>query len=226
MKKGLLILIVIGLPLFGGIYSKRKLHGSEQKFTSAKNEITQLSNSDEIKNGDLIFQTSLSRQCKAVQLATRSIYSHCGIIYKEGNDLYVFEAIQPVTRTPLDEWVARGKDGKFVIKRLKNAEQILIPSTLVKMKEVGMQFNDKSYDLFFEWSDDKIYCSELIWKIYQRGAGIEIGKLQKLKDFDLSSEAVKQIMKERYGDEIPYEELVISPIRIFESDLLLTVKQN
>src|SRR5437867_163185 len=24
------------------------------------------------------------------------------------------------------------------------------------------------YDLTFEWSDDKIYCSELVWKVYER----------------------------------------------------------
>ena len=39
----------------------------------------------------------------------------------------------------------------------------------------------------------------MIWKIYQRGANIEVGKLEKLKDFDLSSPEVKTKLKERYG---------------------------
>jgi len=81
----------------------------------------------------------------------------------------------------------------------------------------------KRYDLTFEWSDEKIFCSELIWKIYQRAAGIEIGKLEKLGDFDLTSEVVKTKMKERYGDKIPMNETVISPAAIFESELLETV---
>ena len=34
--------------------------------------------------------------------------------------------------------------------------------------------NNKDYDLYFEWSDDKIYCSELVWKIYKNGADIEL----------------------------------------------------
>ncbi len=63
------------------------------------------------------------------------------------------------------------------------------------MKEVGDQLKGKPYDTTFEWSDNKIYCSELVWKIYQRGAGIEIGKLQRLKEFDLSNAIVKAIMK-------------------------------
>jgi uncharacterized protein YycO len=92
------------------------------------------------------------------------------------------------------------------------------------MKEIGKQFNGKSYDLTFEWSDDKIYCSELIWKIYQRAAGIEIGKLEPLKNFDLTHEAVRKKMKERYGENIPMEEKVISPASIFDSELLTTVE--
>jgi len=80
--------------------------------------------------------------------------------------------------------------------------------------------------LTFEWSDDKIYCSELIWKIYQRATGIELGELEKLSDFDLSNETVKQKMNERYGEKIPMDEIVISPKSIFESKLLTTVKEN
>lgn len=182
--------------------------------------------SQDIHNGDLIFQTSTSSQSKAIQLATGSRYSHCGIIYKEGKHFFVFEAVQPVKRTPLDKWIARGKDGHYVIKRLKNADKILTPATLQKMKKVGDSFTGKNYDLTFEWSDDKIYCSELIWKIYQRATGIEIGKLEHLKDFDLTSKIVKDKMKERYGNNIPKEEIVISPKAIFESDLLITVKDK
>jgi uncharacterized protein YycO len=181
---------------------------------------------NELKDGDLIFQTSRSSQSKAIQLATNSQYSHCGIVFKEGNSFYVFEAVQPVKRTPLAEWIARGEKGEFVVKRLKNAEQTLTPDVIQKMKEIGKGFYGKNYDSAFEWSDEKIYCSELIWKIYKRATGIEIGNLEKLGDFDLSSKVVKQKIKERYGEKIPLEELVISPASLFESDKLVTVKTN
>ena len=94
------------------------------------------------------------------------------------------------------------------------------------MKLAGNKLNGKNYDLTFEWSDEKIYCSELIWKIYQRATGIEIGKLEKLSDFDLTNDAVKKKMKERYGNKIPMDETVISPASIFDSELLTTVKSN
>lgn len=209
MKKAIIILGLLGLIIFGGLSAKRKFYDPKHRLEKAKTEIKELAEQDEIKNGDLIFQTSLSGQSKAIQLATNSKYSHCGIIYSDNGQFYVFEAIQPVKTTPLDKWIARGENGHYVIKRLKNADQLLTVNTLEKMKSEGEKFNGKNYDLTFEWSDDKIYCSELIWKIYQRATGFEIGKLEKLSDFDLTNEAVKKKMKERYGEKIPMDEIVI-----------------
>ena len=116
------------------------------------------------------------------------------------------------------------KNGEYVIKRLKNADEVLNTETLKKMRKIGESFMGKSYDLTFEWSDEKIYCSELIWKVFQRATGIEIGELEKLSDFDLSHKIVQEKMKKRYGENIPLNEIVISPKAIFESKLLKTVK--
>jgi uncharacterized protein YycO len=228
IKKYTITLAILCLIMISGfLFTKWSLEKENNQNTAERKQNAKAKQDpDEIQNGDLIFQTSESGQSKAVQLATNSKYSHCGIIYKEGNNYFVFEAVQPVKSTPLDKWIERGDDEEFVIKRLKDADKVLTPGTLLKMKEIGNQFKGKNYDLTFEWSDDKIYCSELIWKIYQRATGIEIGKLQKLKNFDLTSEAVKQKMKERYGNRIPLEETVISPGAIFESELLMTVKSN
>jgi uncharacterized protein YycO len=226
MKNLIIIIGLLVLVMFIGLYAKRKLFAPQVRSSNADTRVMQLAGSNEIKNGDLIFQTSLSAQSKAIQIATKSKYSHCGLVYKEGNNFYVLEAIQPVKKTPLESWIARGQNGKFVIKRLKNADQILTPATLEKMKQMGDQFKGKNYDLTFEWSDERIYCSELIWKIYQRSAGVEIGKLQQLRDFDLANEIVKKRMKERYGSKIPMGEPVISPAAIFDSELLVTVNAN
>lgn len=175
------------------------------------------------QNGDIIFQTSKSSQSKAIQLATHSKYSHMGIIYENKGKYFVYEAVQPVKLTPLQDWIKRGKNGHYVIKRLENAEDILTNEVLSKMRRYGERFKGKSYDIYFEWSDDKIYCSELVWKIYKEAANIEIGKLEQLSDFDLSNKIVQNKMKERYGDNIPMDEKVISPAAMFNSDKLITI---
>lgn len=177
----------------------------------------------DFQNGDIIFQSSLSGQSAAIQLATHSPYSHVGIIYKDSDVFYVFEAVQPVKLTPLKEWVERGEQGHYVVKRLHNANELLTADVLTKMKAVGERFSGKNYDLYFNWSDNRIYCSELVWKIYKEALGIELGSLQYLEDFDLSHPIVKAKLKERYGDNIPLKEPVISPQAIFESDKLSTI---
>ncbi len=190
------------------------------------NPITKIKNAKflvEFKEGDIVFQTTQSAQCKAVQLATHSPYSHCGIVFKEDNNFFVYEAVQPVKITPIDEWIKHGKENKIVVKRLKNADSILTKSVVEKMKVYAKQFMGKNYDIYFEWSNDRIYCSEYVWKIYKNGANVEVGILKKLKDFDLTSKEVKQIMKERYGNNIPYQETVISPADMYNSTLLVDI---
>lgn len=178
------------------------------------------------QSGDIIFQTSRSGQSKAIQIATGSKYSHLGIIYKQGDDYFVYEAVQPVKLTPLNDWINRGENGHYVVKRLKNSENLLTPETLKKMKQIGESYTGKDYDVYFEWSDTRIYCSELVWKIYMEAVGIEIGELEKLGDFNLTDKAVKQKLTERYGENIPEDELVISPASMFDSDNLETVFEN
>lgn len=178
------------------------------------------------QDGDIIFQSSNSKQCEAVKIATKSEFSHCGIIFIENGKTYVYEAVQPVQMTLLKDWISQGTDSKYVVQRLKNSDKILTKELLNKMKTYGKSFNSKDYDLYFEWSDDKIYCSELVWKIYKNGANIELCPTKKLKDFNLNHPAVQQIMKERYGSKTPYNEAVVAPSQLYESVLVQTIYNN
>ena len=176
-----------------------------------------------LRDGDLIFQTSLSGQSRAIQEATGSKYSHCGIIYRDGCDYFVYEAVQPVKSTPLAQWIARGKGGHYVVKRLAGADSLLTERNIAAMRREAARFAGRDYDLTFGWSDDRLYCSELIWKIYDRALGIRLGNLQRLGDFDLSAPAVREKLAERYGAAPPLDEPVLSPAAIFDSPLLVRV---
>lgn len=215
---GFLLILFIAYSIFG-LFAYNRLHG-EAIGAYDKGRFK------ELRDGDIIFQTSKSSQSKAIQLATNSRYSHMGIIYKNAEEYYVYEAVQPVKLTPLAEWIDRGDGDHFVVKRLKNAKEILTSSALVEMKNVGERFLGKAYDIYFEWSDNRIYCSELVWKIYQEALGVEVGEPEQLSDFDLSHSAVKAKMKERYGDEVPLQAKVISPAAMFESENLITIMKT
>ncbi|MCD4653963.1 YiiX family permuted papain-like enzyme [bacterium] len=177
----------------------------------------------EPQNGDIIFQISRSAQSLAIQRATGSKYSHMGIIYIKDGKPYVFEAVEPVKMTPMEEWISRGVDSAYVVKRIIGADTVLTPETLKVMLEIGETFIGKHYDPLFEWSDERMYCSELVWKIYKRSMNLEIGKLQKLSDFNLSDPIVQIRVRKRYGTILPEEETVISPGEMYNSDVLITV---
>ncbi|MBN2320058.1 MAG: YiiX family permuted papain-like enzyme [Acidobacteria bacterium] len=178
------------------------------------------------KDGDLVFQDVQSSQSAALKIATHSPYTHMGVIFVEEGKQFVYEAVGPVKYTPLKKWIRQGLNGHFVVKRLKDREQILTEGAVRKLKESGEIYEGRPYDFHFGWSEDRIYCSELAWKMYNTALGIEIGGLQRFRDFDLSDPAVVKILKQRFPEGVPGEEIVISPASIFESDLLLTVYEN
>ncbi len=181
------------------------------------------SHSFPLQEGDLVFQSFRSSQTRAIQLATKSQFSHVGLILRHDGSLMVYEAVGPVKFTSVDEWVDRDPNRHFVVKRLKNARTILTTGNLEKLARVAGTFEGKPYDFAFNWSDDKIYCSELVWKMYDRALGIEIGSLRKLRDFDLSSAEVRAKLSERYPGGVPLEETVISPQDVFRSEVLATI---
>lgn len=172
------------------------------------------------QDGDIVFHESTSRQSPIIKLAQHSKWTHCGIVFHIGDKAYVYEAVDPVRYTPLKDWVARGKDGVYCAKRLKSP---LSASSLEKMKTVGAEYKGKHYDTLFQWSDNRMYCSELIWKIYFEGAGIEVCKPNHFSDYSISLPRVKKLIKERYGDKFDPSEQIVSPQAIFKSKLLKEV---
>lgn len=172
------------------------------------------------QDGDIVFHESTSRQSPIIKLAQHSKWTHCGIVFHVGDKAYVYEAVDPVRYTPLKDWVARGKDGVYCAKRLKSP---LSASSIEKMKTVGAKYKGKHYDTLFQWSDNRMYCSELIWKIYFEGAGIEVCKPNHFSDYSISLPRVKKLIKERYGDKFDPSEQIVSPQAIFKSKLLKEV---
>lgn len=172
------------------------------------------------QDGDIVFHESTSRQSPIIKLAQHSKWTHCGIVFHIGDKAYVYEAVEPVRYTPLKDWVARGKDGVYCAKRLKSP---LSASSIEKMKTVGAKYKGKHYDTLFQWSDNRMYCSELIWKIYFEGAGIEVCKPNHFSDYSISLPRVKKLIKERYGDKFDPSEQIVSPQALFKSKLLKKV---
>lgn len=179
------------------------------------------------RDGDLVFQVSGSAQAAAVRLATGATYTHGGIIFlRDGLPMVLEAGGNSVKFSRLEDFIKRGEDQKFVVKRIKNANKILTVDVLNQILVLGQAFVGLEYDRYFNWSDDQMYCTELVWKIFRRGADVKIGNLKVMGDFNLFHPSVKKILQERYGDNIPVSENVISPSELFNSEILETVYEN
>ena len=175
---------------------------------------------DKPQDGDIVFYESTSRQSPVIKLAQHSKWTHCGIVFHVGEKAYVYEAAGTVKYTPLKDWIAKGKNGVYCVKRLKMP---LSKEAVAKMKAVGGGFKGKHYDTLFQWSDTKMYCSELVWKIYKQGAGIELCAPSHFSDYPINLPAVKKLIKERYGKSFNPDESIVSPYALFKSKLLKEV---
>jgi Permuted papain-like amidase enzyme, YaeF/YiiX, C92 family len=149
-----------------------------------------------------------------------------GLVFCRDGRLYVLEAIATVRFTPLEAWIGRGSGRHFVVKRLKNSAAVLTQANTARLLAEARRFEGKRYDLTFEWSDDLIYCSGLVWKAHERALGMRIGDLQKMREFNLTDRAVRAKLQERYGSAIPLDEPVISPAVMYASPLLERVAER
>ncbi|GAL84587.1 hypothetical protein MYP_1815 [Sporocytophaga myxococcoides] len=216
-KTLLFLAVLIALSIFSYVSTAR-----EEVYNSFDKKIQK----GQFLEGDIIFQNLDSDQCRAAKLATRSKFSHVGIITLEKGKEFVLEAVEPVCMTPLDEWIKRGNNGFYTVMRLKDRDKYLIATNVSTAKKFAKEMLGKHCDIFFNWSDDQLYCSELVWKIYQRAFKLQLCPLKKMKDFDLSSPEVRAVLEMRYGKNPPLDELVVAPSDLAESKLLYVVEKN
>ncbi len=103
-----------------------------------------------ICEGDIVFQTSNSKQSPFIQHATGSKWTHCGIVVYKGDKPYVLEVSNVVKLTPFNEWKARSSNF--------TKERLIDNCPKIKYKK----YLGKPYDTSFRLDNDKYYCSELV----------------------------------------------------------------
>lgn len=170
-----------------------------------------------LKTGDIVFQQSTSSQSQALRAATGSKYTHVGIVVIKKGTPVVLEATHPVRYTALDRWIAGGVGGHAIAMRTVDP---LTPQAATNVVNAGEAFLGRGYDLAFLWSDDQLYCSELVFKAYQAGAGLKLTHLRTHRDYDLTSELVQTAIKTRYPNGLPVAEPVVAPSDLLASPLL------
>jgi len=177
--------------------------------------------SNSINDGDLIFQSELLPRGLAIQAATVSKYNHVGIIFKENGKYYVYEAIGKVTRTPLQSYInRRGTYGRYTIMRPRQNNLKISSLKYYVVSQLG-----KRYDPSLKWSDNRMYCSELVWKAYYNSNSIAISNPAPIENRVLGKILLPFVPKDRISF-LDISDPVVSPADLARSWKLKTIYTN
>ena len=179
--------------------------------------------------GDILFQDlDSSPLCDAIELVTPGYrngnFSHIGIVIELGypdsigadyiyeNNIRILEATpNNVKTTRLDSFLNRSVDSnkkpKVIVGRIKDKYQYAIHDAINFLKsKIGIK-----YDNEFLLNNNSYYCSELIYKAFEKDS---IFKLNKMTFLDPESNDTIDIWKEYYRElniKIPEGELGVNP---------------
>jgi hypothetical protein len=166
------------------------------------------------RDADVIFQEAQGEVADEISAITKSQMSHCGLIVTKDGRVFVLEASGNVALTPLAEWVRRGKSEKFALFRARDLTE---EKSLLIVKK-AMEFIGRPYDSHYEWGDDKLYCSELVYKAYDKGAGIKLAELQPISALEYKGH--EDYIKNMLGGELHLDRKVLTPVSIYNSPLM------
>jgi hypothetical protein len=170
-----------------------------------------------LQTGDLVLQTSRSEQSRAIQEATGSPWSHVGVVEVTPEGAYVIEAEGRVVRTPWKAFRDRGEGRRVLVLRAAELPAGARAAAVVEAR----RFLGLPYDPRFSWGDDALYCSELAVKAFERGAGVTLGRRERLGALRL--ERLGGELAKRYGGPPPLEQELVTPASIADDARLSEV---
>lgn len=150
-----------------------------------------------LQDGDIVLQTTLyERQSAAIIFATGSLYTHMGLVkHAEDGTARVVQTSLPVPETSLKDWIAQGVAGRMAVMRLRD----ISPEQKQNIVRAAQEYSTRPYDFYFTFGDDALYCSELVYKAFRNGAGITLGKVQKIGELSVDNDTVRSLMRRRAG---------------------------
>ena len=165
----------------------------------------------DFRQGDILLQHIPSHLCSVIADVTQSQYSHCGIVVYRRGEAFVLEAIGPVKCTSLRKWLGQGASRLFTQLRVKEATAEQIAGVVAEAKKML----GKPYDIQYELDENKIYCSELIYKAFLRGGSVEVGSKQRLGD--MKWRLHEKFIRHLTGGELPLDREIVTPQALVDS---------
>ena len=158
-----------------------------------------------LQEGDVVFIESQSSQSPYIKVGTMSKWTHCGVVVNTPEGLKILEASKTVRLTPFAKFIGSAKNDNWTVKRPDQK----LEKSISYSKYLGMP-----YDLEFKFNNGKMYCSELVWLVYQ-DQGVELCKPRKVSSFICTRiPRVKKLMQKR---NISMEQTAVAPVDLYKA---------
>lgn len=164
-----------------------------------------------VKTGDLLLVSYRNVSGYVVKIFTQSIWTHVGLVYREGRDIYVLECgyyhpgLKDIIKNPILQWLQLSESSPMVWIPLEGGE--------VSNQDLNQQLEKIGHGIFpkhlYKWlpavirvpyrpkTDRVFFCSELIAYLFQ-----ELGIMK--KEYRPSSYSPKDFMSRKITLEKPY----------------------
>ncbi|OFZ05419.1 MAG: hypothetical protein A2X97_11095 [Bdellovibrionales bacterium GWA1_52_35] len=189
-----------------------------------------------VRAGDLLFIEIDNSILKRIARATAGWTNHVGMVLGQNSsgEWIVAESKLPVSQIgSLCKFVDRTNPAKIAVRRHPGLDSDPAGSNdIAALKREAMNRLGISYDLKFNFDNDKQYCSKFVYQIYKAALGIEVGQIETLgiiMDRMKSSPTYQEdiaFWTFYYGGTIPREQRIITPESQYRDPLLRTVLDN
>lgn len=170
--------------------------------------------------GDVVLQsiTPGGRLLRTIRGVTESPWCHCGVVDRKDGQWVVCEAVgSGVCYTPLTEFLLRGDEIRFAVYRLKGQFQHHAAAFVACLQP----YLGRPYDIQYELDDEKIYCSELVYKAYRDATGDTLGVVQRFGD--LNWQPYEDDILHYHPGAVPVERQIVTPASLQYSPQLTKV---
>lgn len=176
-----------------------------------------------LREGDIIFICYTHVLYRRIAETSRSWESHVGILLRDRRgEWQVAESTLPFTKfTSLEKFFLHSKDGRFMIRRLREG---LSQEQIQRLRGAVGSRMGKLYDLGFKYDSPRLYCSKFVYDSFLEATGHRIGRIETFREmFAGNPTAPLSFWRVWFWGSIPWERRTVTTTSQLQSPALVTM---
>lgn len=176
-----------------------------------------------IREGDVIFIRVCHALYRRISETSGSWESHVGIILRDAHGGWtVAESTIPVSKfTPLERFVGRSENGRFLIRRMRPG---LAGEDLQRLHSATARRIGKLYDTGFAYDSPRQFCSKFVHDSFLEATGRPVGKVETFRElFAENPQAPVSFWRTWFFGRIPWDRRCVTTASQIQAPNMVTI---